>query len=204
MKPFKDYEEAEKSAKSTAGEKLPVGAYVVKINAIRTENTDWGNRFVLAFDIAEGEHAGFFKKQFEANDDEDKKWKGRVFVYIPKDDGSEKDKITKKSFASWTVSFEKSNPGYKWDWDENKWVGKLVGLVFGETGTVIEGREVTFTEARFPVEADKVRNGTAPTAKFKAKNGYVGTGTSGNTGEAFESASEFMTVTPGQKEELPF
>ena len=203
MKPFNGYEEAEKSAKSTGSERLPVGAYVVKINAIRTEHTDWGDRFVLAFDIAEGEHTGFFQKQFDANDDENKKWKGRAFVYIPKDDGSEKDATTKKSFASWTTSFEKSNPGYKWDWDENKWVGKKVGLVFGETGTVIEGREVTFTEARFPVDAEKVRNGTAPTAKFKAKNGYQGTGSGSGSDEAFENA-EFMKVAPGQKEVLPF
>ena len=204
MKAFNNYDEAKKEAEKKPSEKLPAGAYVCKVQAVKYENTDWGDRIALAFDIVEGEFAGFFQKKFEADTSEDKKWKGRVNIFCPKDDGSEKDKITKKSFASWTAAFEESNPGYKWDWDEKKWKDKLVGIVFGETGSVIDGREVLFTEPRFPVSVQTVRDGKAPTAKFKAKNGYNGTGSGSGSGAASqEEINSFMKITGGS-EQLPF
>ena len=199
MKSFNDYDKAKKEAQASAMTKLPAGAYVCKIKDVRYETNDKGDRIVLAFDIAEGEYKDFFQKQFEANTSEDKKWKGRVNIFVPKDDGSDKDAITKKSFASWTDSFEKSNNGYKWDWDENKWKNKLVGIVFGETGTNIEGKDIVYTEARFAVAADVVRSGKAPSAKFKARDGYNGT-----TSASKPADDEFMTIPAGQAEELPF
>lgn len=200
MKPFNGYDDAKKAAETQASAKLPVGAYVCKVKQVRLEESENGNRIVVAFDIAEGEYKNFFQKQFDENTSEDKKWKGRTNIFIPKDDGSEKDSYTKKAFAGWTSSFEKSNNGYVWDWDETKWVDKLVGIVFGETGTVIEGKEVVYTEPRFAVEVEKVRDGKAPEAKFKAKNGYKGTSAS----SAPISDTEFMTVPAGVREELPF
>ena len=202
MKQFNNYDEAKKSADAAGSERLPAGAYVCKVKQVRYEQGKDGasDRIVLAFDIAEGDFQDFFNKQFEANTNEDKKWKGRVNIFVPKDDGSEKDAITKKSFAGWCSAFEKSNDGYKWDWDENKWVGKLIGIVFGETGTVIDGKEIVYTEARFAIEAAKVRNGTAPIAKFKEKNGYKG---SGSVNGSASGDSEFMKFSGG-KEELPF
>lgn len=202
MKAFNGYDEAKKAAESKATEKLPKGAYVCKVIEVRKESGDYGERLVLAFDIDEGDFKGFFDKQFKANTDENKKWKGRVGIFCPKDDNSEKDAITKKSFAGWTVAFEKSNPGYTWDWNEAKWKGKLVGIVFGETGTVIEGKEVVYTEARFPIEIERVRNGNAPEAKFKAKNGYTGKGVNASADAKPDDA--FMTFDANDKTELPF
>ena len=199
MKSFNDYDKAKKEAQASAMTKFPAGAYVCKIKDVRYDTTDYGDRIVLAFDIAEGEYKDFFQKQFEANTSEDKKWKGKTNIFVPKDDGSEKDAYTKKSFASWTDSFEKSNNGYKWDWDENKWKNKLVGIVFGETGTNIEGKDIVYTEARFAVAADVVRSGKAPSAKFKARDGYKGTASASKPAD-----DEFMTIPAGQAEELPF
>lgn len=174
MKQFSGYEDAKKQAQAAGGARLPIGAYVCKIMGVRYEEGQDGrsDMIVLQFDIAEGEQKDFFRKQFDANQSEDKKWKGVVRVYVPNDDGSEKDGWTKRSFAGWTDAFEKSNSGYSWDWDENKLKGKTVGIVFGETGTVISGKEVKYTEARFGIDVAKVRDGSAPAAKFKAKNGY--------------------------------
>ena len=202
MKSFNGYDEAKKEAQVSASAKLPVGAYVCKVQEVKLEEFDWGSRLVVAFDVAEGEYKGFFGKQFEENTSEDKKWKGKVPIYVPKDDGSDKDKITKRSFASWIDAFEKSNKGYAWDWDETKLKNKIVGIVFGETGTNIEGKDVVYTEARFGVDAQLVRDGKAPSAKFKAKNGYKGSGgdDNGNSG----SDDGFMKITAGSKEDMPF
>ena len=200
MQKFNDYDNAKKEAQSQGGgPKLPAGAYVCKIEAVKYETTDYGDRIALRFDIAEGEQKDFFKKQYEANTSEDKKWKGRVNVFVPKDDGSDKDKITKKAFASWTDSFEKSNAGYVWDWDENKWKGKFVGIVFGETGTRIENRDIIYVEPRFPIEVERVRNGSAPEAKFKARDGYKGNGSA-----APVDANGFMNIPEGTEDEVPF
>ena len=98
-------------------------------------------------------------------------------------------------------AFEKSNSGYSWDWDEKKLKNKVIGIVYGETGTVIEGKEVKFTEARFGVDAQLVRDGKAPSAKFKAKNGFGG---NGSDGSGSGSSDEFMNVPAGQKEDIPF
>ena len=152
---------------------------------------------VLQFDITEGEHKDFFRKQFETNTDEDKKWKGVVRIYVPRDDGSEKDGWTKRAFAGWIDAFEKCNPGYMWDWDEGKLKGKTVGIVFGETGTVISGKEIKYTEPRFGIDVARVRDGSAPAAKFKAKNGY-------GKGVPQEDDDDFMTLSPEIEEKLPF
>ncbi len=205
MKQFGGYDEAKKQAQASGGAgRLPVGAYVCKVLGVKYENGTNGNSDMIQvqFDVAEGEHTGFFQKQYEANTSEDKKYKGKTTIYVPKDDGSEKDGWTKKSFASWTNAFEESNKGYSWDWDEKKWKGKLIGIVFGETGTVIDGKEILYTEARFAVAADAVRNGTAPEAKFKAKNGYTGNGTS--AAGSSDGTPDFMKVPDSSLDELPF
>lgn len=197
MKAFNNYEEAKKEAEFSAGPKLPVGAYVCKVLGVKYEVGENGNsdRIAIQFDIAEGEQKDFFKNQYEANTADDKKWKGATRIYCPKDDGSEQDSWTKKTFAGWTSAFEDSNNGYAWDWDENKWKGLMVGIVFGETGTKIEGRDVVYTEPRFAVSIGKVRTGDAPKAKFKSKNGY---------GEDASSATGFVNVPDGAAEMIPF
>ena len=197
MKQFTNYNEAKKQAQAANNTKLPAGAYVCKIMGVRYEEGQDGfsDRIILQFDVIEGEYKDYFKNQYEANTSEDRKWKGTVRIYVPNDDGSEKDGWTKRAFAGWIDAVEKSNSGYSWGWDENTLKNKILGIVFGETGTVINGRNVVYTEPRFGIEADKVRSGKAPAAKFKTKNGYSATATTDDG---------FMTVTDGLSEEIPF
>lgn len=205
MKAFNGYENAKKAAESMSGERLPAGAYVCEVKNVQYSVGENGNsdHIDILFDITEGDFKDFFRQQYNANTSEDKKWKGRTSIYVPRDDGSDRDDWTKNAFAKWTNAFEDSNSGYKWDWNENKWKGLTVGIVFGETGTVIEGREVVYTEARFACSADKVRTGNAPKAKFKAKNGYSGNGSTSST--SFTSSTDgFLNISASVEEELPF
>lgn len=203
MKAFSGYEEAKKSASFSNNEKLPSGAYVVKVMAVKYEEGKNGasDRIAVQFDITEGEFKDFYKKQYEANQNDEKRWKGSTRIYVPKDDGTERDGWTKNAFAKWTSSFEKSNLGYTWDWDEKKWKNKTIGLVFREVGNVIDGKAVRYTEVAFPVDADSVRNGSAPSAKFKEKNGYI---------EGMEKQNktkpndEFMAIAEDAPEAIPF
>lgn len=205
MKKFNGYDKAKEAAQYQPGMKLPAGGYVCKVLGVKYEEGKGGasDDIAIQFDIEEGEFKGFFQKQYEANSSEDKKYKGIVRIYVPTDDGSDRDTWTKNSFARWTDAFEKSNTGYTWDWDEKKWKGKLIGITFGETGTVIQGREVVYTEARSAEPVENIRSGNYYKQKFKAKNGYTG---NGGTGSAAASGSEgWMNINAEvEEEELPF
>ena len=202
MKEFKGYASARERANYSSSAKLPVGGYVAKVKEVKYEDGQNGNSDMirLAFDISEGEYKDFFKKQFEENTQEDKKWKGKTTIYVPLDDGSERDGWTQNAFARWTAAFEESNDGYKWDWDEKKWKNKTVGLIFGEVGTVIDGKEIVYTECRFPESAKKIREGNFKIPNLKKKNGFTGSAASANT----SNPNEFVKIPEGIEEEIPF
>lgn len=205
MKQFKDWEKAKEDAKHLgSSSQLPVGGYIAKIKDVRFEEGQNGgsDRIVVAFDIAEGEYKDFFKTQFENNTSEDKKWKGKATIYCPKDDGSEKDQWTQKAFMRWVNAFEDSNKGYTWDWVESKWKGLLIGLIYGETGTVIEGKEIVYTEVHYPAAIESIRNNDYKAPKLKKKNGYTGEGSSSSSGN--NSADGFVNVPEGAEEDIPF
>jgi len=206
MKQFNGYEDAKKAAQFVGGEKLPKGAYVCEIKNVQYQDGQNGNSDIInvLFDVVEGDYKDFFRQQYDANSNEDKKWKGRTSIFVPKDDGSEKDGWTKNAFAKWTDSFEKSNSGYVWDWDENKWKGKKIGLVFRDEGNVIDGKEVVYTAVAFPVDAQLVRDGKAPEAKFKARNGWTGQQQSTPTSTSSSVGDGFMDIPAGIDEDVPF
>lgn len=202
MKQFAGYEQAKEEARQMGvSTQLPEGGYVAKIKDVRFEEGQNSNsdRIVVAFDIVEGEYKDFFQKAFEANTSEDKKWKGKATIYCPKEDGSEKDGWTRKAFARWTNAFEDSNPGYKWDWVENKWKGLLIGLVYGKTGTIIDGKPIVYTEVHFPISVKAARENDFKAPKMKKKNGYDEDSASTNT-----TSDGFINVPDGMAEEIPF
>lgn len=193
MKAFSGFDEAKESARQSGGAKLPKGGYVAKILGAKADEEK--GILTVQFDIAEGQYKGFFQKQFEENTSENKKYKGQTKIWLPKEDGTEKDAWTKKTFAKWTNAIEDSNEGYHWDWNEAAWKDKKIGLVFGETGTNIEGKNIVYTEVHYPVAVAKVKDIKPETIKFKAKKGY-NPNANGET--------DFMNVPDNIAEELPF
>lgn len=200
MKQFNGFEDAQKNARYTGSAKLPEGAYVANIMNVKYVPGENGNsdRIDIQFDIADGEYKGFFKKQYEENTQEDKKWKGKTSVYVPSDDGSERDGWTKNTFAKWTNALEDSNSKYKWDWDESKWKGLKVGLMFALTGNVIEGKEVTYTEVRYPLSVEEAKKPDIKIPAIKKRKGYTGNSSSAPTDNSF------VNVPDGVEEEIPF
>lgn len=162
MKPISNFEEAKKEASSmgSAIPKLPVGAYILKVKNVRYDaGTDGkSDRIALMFDINEGEQKDYFKKRFEATNDENKKWKGVFNIYVPKDDGSDSE-YAKKNFARIINHFEASNKGFTWTWNEQELKNKLIGGVFGEVQKVIEGAERCWVEMRWTDTVENVKEG---------------------------------------------
>ena len=184
--------------------KLPLDAYVCRVKKVAVQSTDYGDQLCILFDICEGEFKDFFQKDFAANTMEDKKWKGVLRQWLPKDDGSEKDEWTKSSFKGMVTSFEKSNPGYLFDWNEASLVGKLVGILFRNEEWDYEGKTGWAVRPFRALSIDSVRSGdfTIPKDKpLKRANDY---GFTSPAPAAYpESFSEF-TPLPGESDDLPF
>ena len=141
--------------------KLPVGGHVCKIIDANEEVYGWGNVVVIHFDIAEGPYKNFYLEQYEKQKG-DKKWKGTYRLNCPKDDGSEKDERIKKNFKTFMHHIEKSNTGYKWDWNEHNLRAKLFGGIFGEKEYEIEGNTGFFTTLRYTTDTESVKTAFIP------------------------------------------
>ena len=142
-----------------AREILPAGGYVCEIKSAKEETYDWGKVLLLAIDVAEGEYTGFWKRDFDNNDREDKKWRGIYRVNVPKDDGSESDNWTKRSFGNFIWAVQESNPGYAWDWDEKKLKGKKIGVLYRNREWEMNGNTGWTTEAAGSCSVDDCRAG---------------------------------------------
>ena len=127
MKKFKGFE----SKIMSDFEELPASGYVCEIKqAEEVYNQNGGSRLELFIDIAEGEQKGYYAKIYKEDTREDKKWRGKYVVFMPRDDGSEKDGWAKNRFNNVMGCIEDANPGYHWDWEERGLRGKKIALVF--------------------------------------------------------------------------
>lgn len=110
--------------------KLPLDAYICRIKQAKVVATDYGEQLCILFDIDEGDYTGFFADDYANNSREDKKWKGVLRQWLPKDDGSDKDEWTKSSLKGLITSLVNSNRGFTWNWDERGLANKLIGIIF--------------------------------------------------------------------------
>lgn len=156
---------------------LPLGAYVCKVKQVKVQDNNYGSQLALLFDISEGEHTGFFNQEFAANTMESKKWKGVLRVWLPKDDGSDKDEITKRILKGFVSAFEQSNLGYHWDWNENSLVGKTIGILFRNEEWDYQGKHGWAVRPFRALPAAAVREGNYTIPEDKPLNGKTSTST---------------------------
>ena len=138
---------------------LPLGAYVCKVKKAAVQDTDYGEQLCVLFDIIEGDFRGYYDDDFKANQNQDKKWKGVLRQWLPKDDGTEKDEWTKSSFKGMVTAFEKSNPGYQFDWNEASLVGKLIGILFRNEEWEYDGKTGWAVRPFKAISVDNARSG---------------------------------------------
>lgn len=157
MRKVDGYEQAQ--ARTGEFETLIPGGYVCKILSVKAEDKDYGTLLRIAFDIVEGEHKDFYKKQFDRKKEgnPDTKWPG--MYYQTAKNGEESG-----YFKGFITAIENSNSGYKWDWDEQKLKGKLFGGIFAEEEYEIRqgkhaGEIGTSVKCRNIRSADKIRSG---------------------------------------------
>jgi len=165
---MKKYSDVKFERTSSGRETLPAGGYVCTILSARVEENDWGSTLIIAHDVCEGEFSGIFKRDYDNNDREDKKWRGTFRLRLPKDDGSEQDAWKKRSLGNTIWALEQSNPGFSWDWDEKKLKGKKIGLLYRNKEWEMNGRTGWTTEAISAESIDNIREGKFRIPKDKA------------------------------------
>ena len=111
---------------------LPKGGYTIKILKAEVCENSIGQYIKLNCDIAEGEYLGFYSNEYKNQQSENKKWHCNYLLNVPNDDGTERDGWTKRKFKTIIEAIEDSNSGYHFDWDEQKFKGKIVGGLFNE------------------------------------------------------------------------
>lgn len=177
---------------------LPAGGYIVDIKKAEVKaypTRDGGNieKFEIIIDIAEGDFTKFYENDYKSQTSEDKKWKGVLRLYMPKDDGSEKDEWTKSRFKATTEAIEDSNPGYHWDWNEAALKGKKVGCLFRNEEWDYNGKHGWKAQPFKFISVDKIRSGKFTVPKDKP----LAVGSSTSTSPANTNASI-------DDEDLPF
>lgn len=121
MRRINDWENIKESG---TFERLAPGAYIVKI--LNVKDFPEKEYLKISFDIAEGEKKGFFKKSFDADTRDQKKWpNGGSFIRSYKQTAA-------GMFKGFVSAVEASNKGYTFDFEEQTLVGKVVGVVVGD------------------------------------------------------------------------
>lgn len=115
MKPIENWDLIDE-----AGEFKPLPPMIVGVRITKVVDKADAEYFEIYCDITKGEYKDHFKKMVEAGQKDLSKtirsYKANALPF----------------FKAFITAVEKSNPGYKWDWDEQKLVGKGVIAVFGQ------------------------------------------------------------------------
>lgn len=131
MKPINNWNEIKEAGGQI--ENLPAGAYICDIKQCREVGNRNGNgtHLEIMFDVCRGDYRGWFERDWNLQNREDKYWHGIIRQNIP-DETSPKYDMQCGFFKRFTNNIEASNPGYHWDWNEAGLKGKQIGVVFGE------------------------------------------------------------------------
>ena len=97
---------------------LPAGGYICRITSV--EDVEEKEYLKIEYDIADGEYKGWWSETYQRAH-----FWGGSFIRSYKERAA-------GFFKAFVSAVEKSNDGYKWDWDEKKLIGKIVGIVIGE------------------------------------------------------------------------
>lgn len=155
---------------------LPAGGYVIKIIAAKVSTYNYNgqsfDKLEIAFDINDGEYKGFYQQDFDAQQQEDKRWKGVKRFNVPTDDGSDADALSQRILKGATEALEDSNPGYRWDWDETKLKGKLVGCIFRLEEWAMNGKKGWKAQPFKFVPVEDIKSGNFKQPKFKAHRDF--------------------------------
>ena len=186
--------------------KLNIDAAVVRIIKAAVQNNGYGDQLCIVYDIAEGEYSGYYADEFNQNTFANKKWKGVLRLWLPKNDGTEKDEWSKRTLKGFATSVEKSNPGYVWNWDENSLKNKLLGVLYRNEEWEYEGKTGWAKRPFRAISIDSVREGSFDIPREKPLQNKTAGGIGDYSSSSYGSYSEPTNygVVEEEDEDLPF
>ena len=109
---------------------LPVGGYICKIIKAKAENrVDGFQELDIMVEITEGPYAGFFRKDYDAqNRAFTPRYRGIYRIICPTDNMQPEDAWRLDKFNTTLGAIADSNPGYVWNWDASSLIGLTVGI----------------------------------------------------------------------------
>lgn len=187
MKKLEGYEEAQ--AITGEYERLEAGGYICKIKSAKEEKSKSGkSMLVIALDILEGDKKDYFKKRFDEDNRNEKKWPAGA-IYRQMLEGDKAAGYLKGLMTS----LENSNEGFKWDWDEKKLANLKCGAIFGEEEyEKMDGSIGTTTKVKFIRTVQAIQEGKFKIPELKKLP---------QKGDAFE---DYINSVTSDSEELPF
>lgn len=163
------------------GEKLPPGGYVCTvIGATITQSRKGKEMLVLWVDVADGDYAGIFMRQYGQRKAEDSNAKypaGGTYYQLTGLDGEPKNKQAGR-FKGLVETLKASNPGWEWSFD----VASLKGLMFGgvfreeEYESSYDGAIKTTTKIAYVNELEGIEDVPVPPKKELEQKSYGGLG----------------------------
>ena len=141
----------------------PAGAYVGEILNVKVEPSfdKTHDQIVLMLDITEGEYTGRYKAVYDDQNERFPgcKYRGTIRITVPEENEPEDKAWIRRAFEGNLWAVEQSNPGYAWDWDENKLKGKKVGFSIRKRFYTYNGKDRETTEIARLESVQEVRDG---------------------------------------------
>lgn len=189
----------DKSKRRKSFQQLPKDAYVIQIKQAKEVQNKSGNgsHLAIVFDIAEGEHKDFYRKQYDSNTNEDKKWPNDA-VYRLTVPGDNSPSYVWSNWNSFFADLEDSNNGFVFGGDPKTLKNKLVGGKFHIEQTEYNGNIYDHTRLRWTCVAEDVRTGKAgqlPNDKLISK---------APQGRPIPADADGFISAAGDDEEVPF
>lgn len=182
---------------------LPAGLYVCEILGAKQEEYNGHNRFIMQFDIAEGEQKGFYQRQYnmEKQTNQSAKYRG-VHRQNMEDQGL-------PFFKGMMTSIERSNQGFHFPWgkqgNEKTLVGKKFGAVMGREQFLTNDGEKRFSTKIFQIRSiDGLKDAKVPEDKLLDHEETNKDVTPAPVSDPALAKDGFMNIPDGIDEELPF
>ncbi|HWT74349.1 MAG TPA: hypothetical protein VN258_06485 [Mobilitalea sp.] len=162
--------------------RLVAGGYICRITLV--EDVPEKEYLKIEYDIAVGDMKDYFKNLNDAKGF----WAGK-FIKSYKE-------TALSFFKGFTTAVEKSNAGYKFDNDEKKLIGKLVGLVIGEEGYIgNDGSSKNRLYVKDVRSVDSIKNGDFEVPAYKPAPAQQ---------PSLSQANNFMPTGDISDDEMPF
>lgn len=127
---------------------LPAGIYEAHVIQAKVEERDDMKALLIYVEIDKGEYAGFYRKQYDSQQGSqfNVRYKGIYRIQLPDGQSEEHDNWRQHQLEAFVWAMEDGNPGYKWNWDEDKLKGLKCGLNVRERDYYVNQKLGTTTE----------------------------------------------------------